>query len=66
MRLIEQFKAWVRKESMTKGVNRGRCFVKQSSLDSGGNTKVSAKAKVMIVSAKVIRADGTEEEIING
>lgn len=64
MRIWEQFKAWRRKEVMTKGISKGRCFTKKEDI-AGANT-ATAKAKAKLVSIKVIRADGTEEEINHG
>lgn len=59
MRLWERFKAWRRGERMLKGVNRGRCFEKK---ESGGGFSAKAQPKIE-VTAKIIRADGTEEKL---
>jgi hypothetical protein len=65
MRLWERFKAWKRKEVMLTGVSRGRCFVKKelSTKAPSGAIAISASPKIELVGMKVIRADGSIEEI---
>lgn len=72
-RAVEKFKAWHRGEVMTKGASRGRCFQKKATddnnsevLDSNKPMHTKAQAKVSILSMRVVRKDGSTEEINNG
>lgn len=72
-RLWEIFKAWRRGEVMSKTISRGRCFSKKGTptlevLDkpSLGKVSIKPKATMKLVGIKVIRADGTEEDIKHG
>lgn len=68
MRIIEKFKAWRRGERMIPGASRGRCFEKRDGSDNSltGPIKVNATPKLELVGIRVIRKDGSVEEIKNG
>lgn len=67
MRLWEDFKAWRRGEKRIKGATRGRCFVKKNpELPPDSDIKkATAKATMKLTKIRVIRKDGTIEEIDN-
>ena len=67
MVIWELYKAWRRGERRVKGSPmRGRCFEKKGQLNdpnSGNHNKATAEPTMKITSMKVIRKDGTTEDI---
>ena len=61
MRLYEKFKAWRRDETMLSGVNRGRCFQKNNSINPNNSREFKAKPEIKL-KMKVTRANGSIEE----
>lgn len=78
LRKWEQYKAWRRGEVMSKTVTRGRCFAKkgeatlevtpesETDKQSLGEVSVRPKVTMKLTGIKVIRKDGTVEEIDHG
>lgn len=66
MRLWEDFKAWRRGEKRIKGATRGRCFVRKEQDNLDGIKRMTAHPTMKLVKMRVIRTDGTIEEIDNG
>jgi len=65
MKLWEDFKAWRRGERRIKGAVRGRCFEPiEPSAPSNGAHVAQSKSTPRLVGIKVIRKDGTTEEIL--
>jgi len=64
MRLWESVKAKWRGETRIKGAERGRLFEKLGATPVGEPTKVNKDTTVELVGIKVIREDGTIEEIL--
>lgn len=66
MKLWEDFKAWRRGEKRIKGAVRGRCFVRKDEEPTSGAVKLKLEPTLTLQSIRVIRKDGTTEEIKNG
>jgi len=69
VRIWERYKAWLRGERMIPGVNRGRCFEKINGSETsevGSPMKTKATPKLETLKIRVIRKDGSIEEIDNG
>ena len=63
IRILERFKGWLRNETMTKGASRGRVFTKKGVAPTSDPMLAKIEPKVELVGIKVIRKDGTVEEI---
>jgi hypothetical protein len=65
IKLWEDYKAWRRGEKRIKGAVRGRCFEpREGAVPKGGAHVAKSTANPRLVGIKVIRKDGTTEEIL--
>ncbi|MBV1952544.1 MAG: hypothetical protein KUG64_10185 [Cycloclasticus sp.] len=64
MRLWESAKAKWRGEKRIKGAERGRLFIREGEAPTGAPKELNRNTTMELVGIKIIRADGSEEEIM--